>query len=59
MRINTERHNLSDKYGELQYIVVKCNREGDLYSVRPFSGGVERWVNRKMLVRDPRGELVV
>ena len=54
----TDRHKLANTYGELQYVVVKRNEEGSLYAVRPFDGGAQRWVNRKMLVLDPRGESV-
>lgn len=53
----TDRHKLSNHFCEEQYIVVKRNSAKDLYAVRPALGGPERWLNRKMLVLDPRGEL--
>ncbi len=51
------RHKLEDHFGEEQYIVVKCNAEQDLYEVRPALGGPGKWLNRKMLIIDPRREL--
>ena len=52
----TERHKLANTYGEQQFIVVKSNEEGDLYAIKPVEGGSNRWVNRKMLILDPRGD---
>ena len=54
----TGRHKLSDKYGDHQYIIIERNRDGDLYAIRSSFGGTKRWVNRKMLIIDPRGETV-
>ena len=54
----TERHKLSDQYDPQQFVVIKRNKNGDLYAIRPSRGGKERWVNRKMLILDPRGETV-
>ena len=53
----TKRHKLSNHFREEQHIVVKRNSAKDLYAVRPALGGPERWLNRKLLVLDPRGEL--
>ena len=53
----TERHKLSDHFDTEQHVVVKCNADGDLYAVRPICGGTEKWLNRKMLIEDPRDEL--
>ena len=53
----TERHKLADAYGDQQYVVVRSNPSQDLYAVRPAFGGPEKWLNRKMLLLDPRGEL--
>ena len=50
----TGRHKLSDMYGEQPHVVVKCNDGNDLYAVRPTLGGRERWLNRKLLIADPR-----
>lgn len=38
----TDRHKLIDKYGEQQYVVVKCNKDADLYAIRPFLGDIEQ-----------------
>ena len=51
----TERHKLKDNFNSEQYIVVKANAENDIYAIRPSAGGKEKWVNRKLLVLDPRG----
>ena len=51
------RHKLCDNYREEQYVVVGCNNDQDLFAVRPAIGGVKKWVNRRSLVPDPRGEL--
>ena len=51
-----ERHKLQDHFSEEQYIVVKCNIDQDLYEVRPALGGPTKWLNRKMLILDPRGD---
>ena len=37
--------------------MVKTNTEKDLYAIVPTAGGPEKWVNRKMLIPDPRGVL--
>ena len=55
----TGRHKLSDAFQEEQYIVVKSNDENDLLAVRPIYGGHEKWLNRRMVILDPRGELEV
>lgn len=51
------RHKLQDQFGEERYVVVRCNAEQDLYEVRPALGGHRKWLNRKMLIIDPRREL--
>ena len=51
------RHKLQDHFAKKQYIVVKCNAQQDLYEVRPVLGGPRKWLNRKMLIIDPRREL--
>ena len=53
----TGRHKLSNQYGELSYVVVQVNADQNMYEVRPALGGEPKWVNRKMLVLDPRDEL--
>ena len=53
----TERHKLQDHFGSDRYIVIKTNSEKDLYAIVPLAGGPEKWVNRKMLIPDPRGVL--
>ena len=35
-------------------MVVKCYLEKNVYGIRPVLGGPEKWVNRKLLVDDPR-----
>ena len=51
----TGRHKLADKFFDASYIIVNKNEEGDIYEVKPFMGGVSRWVNRRQLIIDPRG----
>lgn len=53
----TSRHKLSNHYGVEQYIVMKSNEDKGLYAVCPATGGVEKWINRKRLILDPRGEI--
>ena len=48
------RHKLSNHYGEASYVVVNANTDQNLYEIRPVHGGPTRWVNRKLLVQDPR-----
>ena len=50
------RHKLSNQYGEISHVVVRIKAEENLYEVRPALGGELKWVNRKMLVLDPRGK---
>ena len=49
---------MQDHFSEEQYIVVKCNIDQDLYEVRPALGGPTKWLNRKMLILDPRGDQI-
>ena len=51
----THRHKLSDVFHHEPHVVLKCNKEKDLYAVRPVLGGESKWLNRKLLVLDPRG----
>ena len=43
-------------FQEDPYVVVEVNPEQDLDIVRPVGGGAPKWLNRRMLVRDPRTE---
>ena len=52
----TGRHKLSDAFHEEQHVVVDCNPEGDLFGIRPVLGGPKKWLNRKLLLLDPREE---
>ena len=53
----TGRHKLSNHYGEASYVVVNANIDQNLYEIRPVHGGPTRWVNRKLLVQDPRADV--
>ena len=53
----TGRHKLSNHYGEASYVVVNANTDQNLYEIRPVHGGPTRWVNRKLLVQDPRADV--
>ena len=55
---NTGQHKLANIFGEAPYVVVQCNSDRDVYLVRPAEKGVEKWVNRQMLILDPRRESV-
>ena len=50
----TGRHKLSNTYAEPSHMVVNSKPEQNLYQVRPALGGPSKWVNRKMMVLDPR-----
>ena len=50
----TGRHKLSNIYAEPSHVVVSSRPEQNLYQVRPALGGPAKWVNRKMMVIDPR-----
>ena len=50
----TGRHKLSDHYGLVTYVVVRSKTDQNLYEVRPDNGGPAKWVNRKLLIQDPR-----
>ena len=50
----TSRHKLSDHYGPVTYVVVRSRSDQNLYEVRPDNGGPAKWVNRKLLIQDPR-----
>ena len=50
----TGRHKLSNTYAEPSHVVVSSKPEQNLYQVRPALGGPSKWVNRKMMVLDPR-----
>ncbi len=52
----TGRHKLVNRYGDQCYVVVTANDDLNLYEVRPALGGPAKWLNRKLLVLDPRGE---
>ena len=49
-----DRHKLEDHYSSESYIVTACNNQQNLCEVRPVTGGPSRWVNRKMVMLDPR-----
>ena len=51
------RHKLSDHFSQERYVVTECNEEQDLFAVRPTLGGKEKWVNRRLLILDPRDEV--
>ena len=51
-----ERHKLANIFYEQTYVVVQCNLDGDLFLVRPAEGGNSKWLNRKLLILDPRRE---
>ena len=50
----TGRHKLSNIYAEPSHVVVSSRPEQNLYQIRPALGGPTKWVNRKMMVIDPR-----
>ena len=50
-----DRHKLEDHFLEDSFIITDSNAEQGLYEVRPAFGGESKWVNRKMLIVDPRG----
>ena len=52
----TGRHKLVNRYGDQCYVVVSANDDLNLYEIRPALGGPAKWLNRKLLVLDPRGE---
>ena len=51
------RHKLCDKFHEEQYLVVKCNKDDDLFEISPVLGGKGRWVNRRLLTLYSRDQL--
>jgi hypothetical protein len=48
---------LKDHFHSTAYIVVTANIDQGLYEIRLAQGGPTKWVNRKMLVPDPRAGL--
>ena len=34
--------------------MVQCNSDKDLYLIRPANGGPTKWINRQLLILDPR-----
>ena len=49
-----DRHKLEDNFSSTPYIIVALNDKSNLCEIRPAMGGPSRWINRKMLVIDPR-----
>ena len=52
----THIHKLSDVFHHEPHVVLKCNKEKDLYAVRPVLGGEAKWLNRKLLVLGSKGQ---
>lgn len=50
------RHKIANTFEEQPYVVVSCNEEKGVYQIRPVAGGKARWVNRQLLISDPRKE---
>ncbi len=50
----TGRHKLTNRYGDTSYVVVNCKTDRNIYEIRPAHGGPSKWVNRKLLIADPR-----
>ena len=50
------RHKLQDKYEHDPYVVTWVNEHGDVYKIRPMTGGPEVTINRKYLRIDPTTE---
>ncbi|XP_071506229.1 uncharacterized protein [Diadema antillarum] len=48
------RHKLEDKFHRSPFIVMDVNAHQDVYAIRPLLGGPTKWVNRKLLIEDPR-----
>ena len=53
------RHKLADKVLRDPFIVTAVNETGDVYKIRPMLGGPTRVVNRRLLIIDPREEVLV
>ena len=49
------RHKLENHFIQDPFIVVDRKLEQGVYQIRPVMGGATKWVNRKMLIVDPRG----
>ncbi|XP_071955782.1 uncharacterized protein [Antedon mediterranea] len=54
----TGRHKLVDRYHREPYIIEDVNREEDVYKIRPALGGKVKTVNRKLIIQDPRDEIL-
>ena len=52
------RHKLEDRFHRSSFIVTDVNAHGDVYAIRPLLGGPIKWVNRRLLINDPRDELL-
>ena len=52
-----DRHKLEDNFCSEQFVVTDRNLDQNLYQIRPALGGKVQWINRKMLIKDPRGAL--
>ena len=50
----TGRHKLINHYGDSSYVVVRRKTDRHIYEIHPAHGGQFRWVNRKLLIDDPR-----
>ena len=50
----TGRHKLNNHYGDTSYVVVRSKTDRNLFEIRPAHGGPSKWVNRKVLIVDPR-----
>jgi hypothetical protein len=51
------RHKLADHYLQDAFVVISRNPAGNHYEIRPSLGGAAKWVNRKLLIKDPRCDL--
>ena len=54
-----DRHKLEDHFLSESYVITACNAQENLCEIRPILGGPSRWVNRKMIILDPRQHNVV
>ena len=52
-----DHHKLEDNFCSEQFVVADRNLDQNLYQMRPALGGKVQWINRKMLIKDPRGAL--
>ena len=54
-----DRHKLENCFHKETYVVINMNEEKDVLQIKPLLGGKSKWVNREMVILDPRQEVEI